>query len=546
MRTRYEPRARRRILCISPRYAPSFGTFHYSYPLFGGRIRAFMPPQGLLVIAAYLPESWDVRFVDENSRPATADDLAWADAVFLSGMHVQRPFIEDAIARAHRAGKPVVLGGPSVSGCPEHYPDADLIQVGEMGDSTDAIIRWLDEHSGRPAAQLRFDTGTRLPLTDFPLPAYHLIRLPQYFISSIQFSSGCPYTCEFCDIPALYGRNPRLKTPEQVLAELDALVAGGALAIYFVDDNFIANQKAALDLLPHLVAWQRRNRFPVRFACEATLNIAKNERVLALMRDAGFQVVFCGIETPEPEALRSMSKDQNLRMPILEAVRKLNDYGLEVVSGIILGLDTDTPATADHVIAFIEASQIPMLTINILYALPRTPLWDRLAAAGRIRSDGGRESNVVFRLPEETVIDMWRRAIGAAYAPEAIYRRFAHNLTHTFARRPAYPRNPRRASGRNVVSGLALLGRIVWRIGVRGDYRRTFWRVAGTALRRGQLEELIQAAVVSHHLIEFTRQCLRGAHEASFYAPSVPATAPTLVEPLRLPRPGLEREGASR
>jgi radical SAM superfamily enzyme YgiQ (UPF0313 family) len=546
MRTRYEPRARRRILCISPRYAPSFGTFHYSYPLFGGRIRAFMPPQGLLVIAAYLPESWDVRFVDENSRPATADDLAWADAVFLSGMHVQRPFIEDAIARAHRAGKPVVLGGPSVSGCPEHYPDADLIQVGEMGDSTDAIIRRLDEHSGRPAAQLRFDTGTRLPLTDFPLPAYHLIRLPQYFISSIQFSSGCPYTCEFCDIPALYGRNPRLKTPEQVLAELDALVAGGALAIYFVDDNFIANQKAALDLLPHLVAWQRRNRFPVRFACEATLNIAKNERVLALMRDAGFQVVFCGIETPEPEALRSMSKDQNLRMPILEAVRKLNDYGLEVVSGIILGLDTDTPATADHVIAFIEASQIPMLTINILYALPRTPLWDRLAAAGRIRSDGGRESNVVFRLPEETVIAMWRRAIGAAYAPEAIYRRFAHNLAHTFAKRPAYPRNPRRASWRNVVSGLALLGRIVWRIGVRGDYRRTFWRVAGAAVRRGQIEELIQAAVVSHHLIEFTRQCLRGAHEASFYAPSVPATAPTPVEPLRFPRPGLEREGASR
>jgi len=546
MRTPYEPRNRRRILCISPRYAPSFGTFHYSYPLFGGRIRAFMPPQGLLVVAAYLPESWEVRFVDENARPATVDDIAWADAIFLSGMHVQRPFIEDAIARAHRAGKPVVLGGPSVSGCPEHYPDADLIQVGEMGDSTDAIIRWLDEHADRPHAQLRFDTETRLPLTDFPLPAYHLIRLPQYFISSVQFSSGCPYSCEFCDIPALYGRNPRLKSPEQVLAELDALVAGGALAIYFVDDNFIANQKAALELLPHLVEWQRRHRFPVRFACEATLNIAKNERVLGLMRDAGFQVVFCGIETLEPAALRSMSKDQNLRMPILEAVRKLNDYGLEVVSGIILGLDTDTPATADHLIEFIEASQIPMLTINIIYALPKTPLWERLAAEDRILPQGGRESNVVFRLPEETVIAMWRRAIGAAYAPEAIYRRFAHNLAHTFARRPSYPRNPRRASARHLLSGLALLGRIVWRVGVRGDYRRTFWRVAGPALRRGQLEELIQAVVVSYHLIEFTRQCLRGAHEASFYAPRVPTAPSAPSQPLRLPRPGLEREGASR
>jgi hopanoid C-2 methylase len=550
MRTPYSPRSHRRILCVSPRYTPSFGTFHYSYPLFGGRIRAFMPPQGLLVVAAYLPESWEVRFVDENARPASREELEWADAVFLSGMHVQRGFIEDVIARAHRAGKPVVLGGPSVSGCPEHYPEADLIQVGEMGDATDAIIRWIDQHAGRPARQRRFDTDTRLPLTDFPLPAYHLIRLDQYFISSVQFSSGCPYTCEFCDIPALYGRNPRLKTPEQVLAELDALVAGGAVAIYFVDDNFIANQKAALELLPHLVAWQRRHRFPVRFACEATLNIAKSDRVLGLMRDAGFQVVFCGIETPEPEALHAISKDQNLRMPILDAVRKLNEYGFEVVSGIILGLDTDTDATADHLIEFIEASQIPMLTINILYALPKTPLWTRLAAEGRIHSgsgpDGGRESNVVFRLPEETVLAMWRRCIAAAYAPEAIYRRFAHNLTHTFARRPRYPRNPHRASWRSAVSGLALLGRIVWRIGVRGDHRRTFWRVAGPALRRGQVEEMIQAAVVSHHLIEFTRQCLEGRQEASFYAPSHPAGPPQPIEPLRRPRPGLGRESASR
>jgi hypothetical protein len=237
-----------------------------------------------------------------------------------------------------------------------------------------------------------------------------------------------------------------------------------------------------------------------------------------------------------------MSKEQNLRMPILDAVAKLNDYGLEVVSGIILGLDTDTEATAGHLIEFIEASQIPMLTINILYALPKTPLWDRLAAEGRIHSDsgpdGGRESNVVFRLPEQTVLDMWRRCIAAAYAPEAIYRRFAHNLAHTFAKRPAYPRSRHRASWRNVVSGLALLGRIVWRIGIRGDYRATFWRVTGPALRAGQLEEMIQAAVVSHHLIEFTRQCLRGAQEASFYAPSLPRppAEPPALHPIRLRR----------
>ncbi|MGH7392393.1 MAG: B12-binding domain-containing radical SAM protein [Candidatus Rokuibacteriota bacterium] len=519
MRARHVPVHPRRILCVSPRYAPSFGTFQYSYPLFGRRVRAFMPPQGLLAVAAYLPEAWEVRFVDENARPARAGDFHWADAVLVSGMHVQRPFIHDVVARAHAAAKPVVLGGPSVSGCPEYYPDVDVLHVGELGDATERLIEWLDTHAGRPRQQLRFTTVERLPLTDFPLPAYHMVPLRRYFIASIQFSSGCPYTCEFCDIPALYGRNPRLKTPEQVVTELDHIVAGGATSVYFVDDNFIGNQKAALELLPALVDWQVKNRYPLRFACEATLNVAKNDRVLALMREAGFVTVFCGIETPEPQALRLMSKDQNLRMPILDAVEKINAYGLEVVSGIILGLDTDTPATADHIIEFVNASKIPVLTMNVLYALPKTPLWRRLEAEGRLLADGHRESNVVFRLPYETVMGMWLRCITAAFDPDAVYARFAHNVTHTFTRRPAFPKSPHRASWRNALMGVGLLARIVWRIGVRGHYRRTFWRMAGPALRHGRIEELIHTAVVSHHLIEFTRQCVRGARESSFYAP---------------------------
>jgi len=522
MRSRHRPANPRRILCVSPRYAPSFGTFQYSYPLFGRRVRAFMPPQGLLAVAAYLPESWEVRFVDENARPARPRDFRWADAVLVSGMHVQRPFIHDVVARAHAAGKPVALGGPSVSGCPEYYPDADLLHVGELGDATDRLIEWLDTHTGRPRQQVRFTTVERLPLADFPPPAYDLVPLRQYFIANIQFSSGCPYSCEFCDIPALYGRNPRLKTTGQVLAELDRILEGGATSVYFVDDNFIGNQKAALELLPALVDWQARRRYPLRFACEATLNLAKNERVLALMREAGFVTVFCGIETPEPHALRLMSKDQNLRMPILEAVERINSYGLEVVSGIILGLDSDTPATADHIVEFVRASKIPVLTINILYALPKTPLWRRLEAEGRLLPDGDRQSNVAFRLPYETVVDMWLRCITAAYEPDAVYERFAHNVAHVFARRRAFPRSPHRASWRNTLMGLGVLARIVWRIGVRGHYRRTFWRMAGPALGRGRIEELIHTAVVSHHLIEFTRQCVGGARESSFYAPVAP------------------------
>jgi radical SAM superfamily enzyme YgiQ (UPF0313 family) len=445
MRTPYTPRHHRNVLCVFPRYAPSFGTFHHAYALLGG-VRAFMPPQGLLVVASYLPLSWGVRFVDENTRPATDEELRWADAVFVSGMHVQRAHIDDVIRRAHAQGRPVVLGGPSVSGCPEFYPDADILHVGELGDATDRIIAHLDTDPARPPVQLAFTTAERLPLAGFPEPGYELISHHEYFLASIQFSSGCPYTCEFCDIPALYGRNPRLKTPAQVLAELDRLREGGAQSVYFVDDNFIGNQKATLELLPHLAAWQTLHRYPLRLACEATLNIAKNEKVLALMREAGFVTIFCGIETPEPDALHAISKDQNLRMPILEAVRRINAYGMEVVSGIILGLDTDTEATADHIVEFIRASAIPVLTINILYALPKTPLWARLRKAGRLVSDEARASNVDFALPYDTVLGMWRRCIASAYDPEFLYARYAWNQSHTFPNRKRYPIDPRRLS----------------------------------------------------------------------------------------------------
>src|SRR6185369_1013436 len=248
---------------------------------------------------------------------------------------------------------------------------------------------------------------------------------------------------------------------------------------------------AAVELLEALVRWQGRRGYPLRFACEATLNIAKNERVLALMRDACFDTVFCGIETPEPEALRSMSKKQNLRLPIIEAVQRLNDFGLEVVAGIILGLDTDTPATSDAILGFVRESRIPVLTINLLYALPKTPLWTRLQAEGRLVPDGGRQSNVAFKRGYGPTVASWRRCIAGAYEPAAIYERFAHNVAHTFRRRLRVPASPARANLRNVGAAAAMLGRIAWRIGLRGDYRATFWPMALRCLRRGDLESLI-------------------------------------------------------
>ncbi len=516
MLNRAQSERKRNVLCVFPHYTPSFGTFEHAYPFIGAK--AFMPPQGILVIASYMPPSWDVRFIDENVRRAGAADFAWADVVFVSGMHIQRPQINDINRRAHTYGKVTVLGGPSVSGCPEYYPDFDYLHVGELGDATDEMVRRLTESIARPVSQIRLETKERLPLADFPVPAYHKLDVSHYFLGSVQFSSGCPYRCEFCDIPELYGQNPRLKTPEQIVAELDAILAnGGERAIYFVDDNFVGNRKAAKVLLPHLIAWQKKNGYAVQFACEATLNIAKSPDLLEMMREAYFCTIFCGIETPDPAVLRAISKDQNNQMPIMDAIEIINGFGMEVVSGIIMGLDTDTADTPEKILDFVELSNIPLLTINLLQALPRTPLYRRLEAEGRLVDEPGRESNVAFKIPYDETVAMWRKTFSAAYTPEALYERFAHQVEHVFPNRITPPNSKQRVNARNIRLAFRILANLLIRVGILGNYRRVFWKMARRLIAKGNVEALFHIGMVSHHLITFAREAASGKQSASFY-----------------------------
>ena len=537
MRCSIPVKNRRRVLCVFPHYTPSFGTFNHAYRLMKG-VRAFMPPQGLLLIAAYMPEGWPVRFIDENIRKATAAEFEWADVVLVSGMHVQGQQIHDIAERAHAAGKVVMLGGPSASASPEMYPDIDYLHVGEMGDATDRLIACLDESVARPPAQIRFETKDRLPLQDFPIPAYDLIPLKNYLMLTLQFSSGCPYLCEFCDIPNLYGRQPRLKTAAQISAELDAMrkQKGHPPVVYFVDDNFVGNRKAAKDMLPHLVAWQKQHDYPMHFACEATLNIAKQPETLALMREASFLGIFVGIETPEADALKAMRKNQNVAVPMMESIKTLNDYGLEVTSGIILGLDTDSDDTEARLKDFIEVSHIPMLTINLLQALPKTPLWDRLKAAGRLSDDPTLESNVRFLRPYDDVVSMWRRCVAYANDPERLFARFHHQVEATYVNRMITPARGKLTWG-NLSSALVLAFRVVLHIGILSDYRKPFWRAARHALRRGQIDAVLGMGFIAHHLIQFTREALRGEQNASYYSTKrrkvEPAHAPELATTLR-------------
>ena len=327
---------------------PAFGTFQHAYKLMYG-VKAFMPPQGLLLIAAYMPEelAGPLRRREHRARRRDAD-FAWADIVLVTGMHIQVEQIRDIQRRAQAAGKVTVLGGPSVSASPEMYPDYDYLHVGEMGDATDAIVASLDE-SVAPAARAdacsRPRSACRSPISrSRPTTASRSAAICSARCSS---PPAVPICASSATSPASTAASRGMKTPQQIVAELDFMFSqpNPPATIYFVDDNFIGNRKAAKEMLPHLVEWQKRRGYPVMFACEATLNIAKQTEILELMKEASFIGMFVGIETPEADALDAMRKGHNNAVPMLESIKTLNNYGIEITSGIILGLDTDTPDT---------------------------------------------------------------------------------------------------------------------------------------------------------------------------------------------------------
>ncbi len=338
----------------------------------------------------------------------------------------------------------------------------------------------------------------------------------------MQFSSGCPNGCEFCDVPILYGRRARYKTPAQVIRELDILAAAGTPSVHFVDDNFIADPKVTRELLDHLVTWQDKWDCQVRLSCEATLGLAQHPDILERMRDSYFTNVFCGIESPESEALRAIKKTFNLQRPILGAIDTLNRYGMEVAVGLIMGFDTDTEKTPLILADFIRASQTPVHTLNILYALPKTPLYKRLEQAGRIVFDESRDSNVKFLRPYEKVVADWRDLISKVYEPEALYQRYATQAIKTYPnrRRPRFPL--RQATPRNLRRAFSIFARLIWHVGICSDYRRVFWKMFRTQLRQGLIENIFQIALVAYHLISYTRESVAaGRIHACHFAPRI-------------------------
>jgi radical SAM superfamily enzyme YgiQ (UPF0313 family) len=484
-----------KILLVNPEFPNTFWSFRYALSFEGKR--AAFPPLGLLTISALLPSSWQRRLVDMNVRSLKSSDIEWADIIFLSAMLVQKDSLIDVVKKCKAAGKRVVIGGPYVTTCTESLPNVDHIFIGEAETTLPAFIKDLEQ--GNPKPMYKADERPSLSLA--PTPDFGLAELKRYSAMSIQYSRGCPFQCEFCDIIEIYGRSPRTKSPEQVLNELDALRdINWRGTVFIVDDNFIGNKKNVKQLLPALTEWQEKNNRPFRFLTEASINLAEDDELLTGMRRAGFSRVFLGIETPVEESLKKSGKNQNLRRDLLDSVKKIQAAGFEVMGGFIVGFDTDPVDIFKQQIDFIRESAIPLAMVGLLTALPGTQLWRRLKEEGRLlaESSGNNTSYSLNFLPKmnpDMLIEGYRSVLQTIYSSRDYYERALECLRRISSEQaePDYHKG---------LDGIKALMRIAFKLGIVDKERKEFWRYFCKTLieHRDHFSKSMSLAAMGYHL----------------------------------------------
>ena len=472
-----------RCLLVSPRFSEfSYWNYREVCELFGARYPA--APLGLITVAALLPQQWDIRLLDLNVQEMDRSLLEWADIVMAGGMIPQQRDLLTLIELCHACGKRIVVGGQDPTSQPAVYTEADFLVLDE-GELT--IPKFLaDFEAGATHGIYRSEEKPDVTLS--PPPRFDLLALDKYLHVGIQFSRGCPFNCEFCDIIELYGRRPRTKSPAQLLHELDALYRLGYRGhVDLVDDNFIGNKKAVMAFLPELLKWSSERGFPFYFSTEATLNLADDPRLMAMMQAVDFRWLFVGIETPDKKLLVLTQKKQNTRSPIVESVHRLNAHGMVVTAGFILGFDGETRGAADAIVECVEAAGISMAMVGLLTALPNTQLTRRLAREGRLAEDYSVQRagavdqatsglNFTPTRPRAEIFGEFASIVRRLYSPAAYFGRVL-TVVRRLHRRPKQIGAPR---GR--WAEITALGAVVWRLGFDPQTAWYFWRNVLTVL----------------------------------------------------------------
>jgi radical SAM superfamily enzyme YgiQ (UPF0313 family) len=533
-----------KVLMVWPRFPASFWSLGEVTEIVPER--SLVPPLGLITVAALCPREWKIRLVDLAFEELSDEDLLWANLVMVSAMEVQREGVRETLERASKLNRRTMIGGPFASSEPQLLlPLADHVVVGEPDEIFEGIARDLE---GGTARRL-YGVTEKPDVTRTPVPRFDLLALNKYSLMSVQFSRGCPFTCEFCDIITLYGRRPRTKSPAQLIGELDALLQlGWRKEVFMVDDNFIGNHKAALELVHELERWQRRNRYPFGFFTEASIDLASRPELLDAMVKANFCQVFIGIESPSAESLKEAKKFQNLRRDPLESIRFIQQHGLWVSGGFIVGFDSDPPDIFDRQIEFVERAAIPWAMTGLLQAPPTTPLYDRMKREGRLVPESSEPSNfsapnfrTVLPLPE--LLAGTKRMLLTLYDPRRFYERVCDSLE----RLQFQPEQ--RAPALSFLYLLRVFFKSMWRQGVLSGYRRAYWRFLGRLMIRWGLDPQkrrlgFELALSGHHFIRYARHVAEtleaeGRRAIQFdhagFAPQSVGPGPNLVQINSLP-----------
>jgi radical SAM superfamily enzyme YgiQ (UPF0313 family) len=485
------------VLLIYPEFPDTFWSFKHALAFVGKR--SALPPLGLLTVAAMLPREWTPRLVDTNVRSLTEDDLAWADCAFLSAMVVQRTSAHGIVSRCKDAGLRIVAGGPLFQSEHETFEDVDHFILNEAELTLPPFL--ADLARGRP--KRLYSSAEFANLRQSPVPRWDLLDIKRYGSMGIQFSRGCPFNCDFCNVTALLGHRVRMKTSAQIVAELDGLCAYGWRGdVFFVDDNFIGNKHfLKTDLLPALIAWRKKNTGNVFFT-EASINLADDRPLMSMMVEAGFSKVFIGIETPDEDSLVECSKVQNRNRDLVADVKRIQRAGLQVQGGFIVGFDHDQPSIFQRQIDFIQRSGIVTAMVGLLQAPAGTRLYERMKQEGRLCSESSGDNvdgttNIIPAMNIETLKEGYRRILDHIYSPAPYYQRI-----RTFLREYKGPR----VRGRLQVSHILAFVRSMYRLGLVGQERLHYWKLLlWTQFRHPRLlPDAIILAIYGYH---FRRIC---------------------------------------